>query len=164
MIIVVSRAVNRKERKMPVKNYSWAVQGIYKITAEQANEEISKLSEVTPHNIVELAKDENSPLHNEFEWNDTVAGEKYREDQARKMLLAIIVKEEKVNKKLVETRAYISAIKRYTYKPIDVVVKDIDEYEHMLNMAMRELQSFMKKYSSLKELEPIFEVIENIKK
>lgn len=41
---------------------------------------------ITAELVVELAKNPNHPLHNEFEWNDAVAAYQYRLAQARRML------------------------------------------------------------------------------
>lgn len=41
---------------------------------------------VTPRIVVDLARDENHPLHGEFEWRDGVAAEKFREEQARELI------------------------------------------------------------------------------
>lgn len=146
---------------MVLKTYSWAIPK-YKITAEEAHKEISKLSEVTPHNIVELAKDENSPLHNEFEWNDTIAGDKYREIQARDMLRCIIVHEENKDDKPTEIRAWVSTTEKCVYDRIEAVVSNETEYENLLKTALKELESFKKKYHSLKELKPIFEAMKEL--
>lgn len=41
---------------------------------------------ITPEAVVEDARDPESPLHDEFEWDDSVAAEKYRLEQARRLL------------------------------------------------------------------------------
>jgi len=47
---------------------------------------------ITPKMIVEAARDESSLLHDYFEWDDTVAAEKYREMQARTLLRSVDLK------------------------------------------------------------------------
>jgi len=47
---------------------------------------------ITPRMIVDAARDENSPLHDYFEWNDDVAAERYREMQARTLLRSVTLK------------------------------------------------------------------------
>ena len=47
---------------------------------------------ITPAELVAAARDESSPLHDYFEWDDGTAAEKYREMQARVMLRACSVK------------------------------------------------------------------------
>lgn len=41
---------------------------------------------LTPALVVETARDPEHPLHQRFEWDDEVAGEKYRKEQARKLI------------------------------------------------------------------------------
>lgn len=147
---------------MSAKTYSWTIPGYFKVTAEQAHNEIARLEKATPHNIVELARDENSILHNEFEWDNEIAGEKYREEQAKLMLRCIIVHEEKGDEKTTEVRAWVSTTERHVYETIEAVLTNEKEYENMLKTALKELESFKKKYHSLKELTPIFKAIDEL--
>ena len=68
----------------------------YKVSAEDCYTELQTLKEITPQNVVDLARNEDSKLHNDFEWDNEIAGEKYRLSQAREMiqLLAFEPKEE----------------------------------------------------------------------
>lgn len=45
---------------------------------------------VTPKEIVQDARDSTSPYHNLFTWDDSIAGEKYREEEARLILRSIV--------------------------------------------------------------------------
>ena len=45
--------------------------------------ELSKKNNLTAREIVEEARKKNSPLHDFFEWDDSIAAEKYRLAQAR---------------------------------------------------------------------------------
>jgi hypothetical protein len=42
--------------------------------------------ELTPKIVVNAARKKDSPLHDRFEWNNAVAGEKYREVQAAELI------------------------------------------------------------------------------
>lgn len=42
--------------------------------------------EVTPRNLLDLARDDRSPLHKLFEWDDDIAAEEFRIYQARKLI------------------------------------------------------------------------------
>lgn len=46
---------------------------------------------ITPQSVVERARNENSPIHDMFDWNDTSAAEKYRIWQARQYIKDITV-------------------------------------------------------------------------
>ena len=64
---------------------SWKIEGIFKANAQKCYEEISKLNRITPEDILNQAKDINSELHKCFEWDDTIAANKYRLQQARQV-------------------------------------------------------------------------------
>lgn len=49
---------------------------------------------VTPKAVVAAAYDDASPLHPHFEWDDTVAANQYRLDQARTLIRAIRVEDD----------------------------------------------------------------------
>lgn len=56
--------------------------------------------------VVKEAKSESSPLHKHFEWDDTEAATKWREEQARNLIRS--VKITVLNEKPVEFRAFVS--------------------------------------------------------
>ena len=43
-------------------------------------------NEITPRGLWELARAKDHPLHGEFEWDDTIAADAYRDEQARHLL------------------------------------------------------------------------------
>ena len=51
----------------------------------------SNLSVVTPRVVVEEARDPESPLHQYFEWDDTIAAQKHREWQARSLISSVFI-------------------------------------------------------------------------
>ncbi len=46
---------------------------------------------ITPASVVDAARAEDHPFHSYFEWRDEVAGEKYREMQARTLIRSVKV-------------------------------------------------------------------------
>ena len=142
--------------------YKWKIPK-YKCDAETAYNEINSLEVISQQNIVDLARDVNNPLHNDFEWDDAVAGEKYRCEQASRMLLALIVIDEKLTQKPdTEIRAFVSVPEPRTFEPIRAVIQNKDKREYMLSQALKELQAFQRKYAILTELEPVFDAIESL--
>ena len=132
----------------------------YKVTAEDCYKELQTLSEITPQNVVDLARNEDSKLHNDFEWDNDIAGEKYRLLQASEMirLLAFEPKEETHE----PTRVYQISTEKTVYKPVEMILKNEDEYQNLLKRALAELDSFKKRYSTLVELEQVFIEIEKL--
>ena len=77
---------------------------------QEALAEITRLSKankgkVTPALVVLAARPDESPLHQYFEWDDTKAGEKYREMQARTLLRACKI-DHKVNHHKIQIPKY----------------------------------------------------------
>lgn len=143
-----------------MKEYSWNITGFYnKFDANEVGKELEKIENLTPENVVEAAKNENNVMHDMFEWDDSIAGEKYRKQQASKILATIQVKiiaEDKPNKLV---RAFVTTKRNSNFKPIEKVVKSVDQYALLLDKAYRELNYIKIKYENLKEIQ---ELLENI--
>ncbi len=77
-----------KYQFIPVKTYGRA--SLSKKVAQIVGETMLDLGwakrPVEKHELLEVARSESHPLHNEFEWDDSVAGEKYRLSQAAHMI------------------------------------------------------------------------------
>ena len=58
-------------------SYRYKFDGLHKVSADIAGRVLQELSEsengLTPQGIVDVSRDVNHPLHNEFEWDNTVA-------------------------------------------------------------------------------------------
>ncbi len=138
---------------------SWKIDR-YKADAKQAYDEITRLEKITPQNVVELARNENSVIHNDFEWNDEIAGEKYRIIQAADMIRSFVIETKEEEKEPI--RALQITTTTNTYKPTEFFIKNEDEYQNLLRRAKIELQGFKKRYSRLTELEDIFKKIDEL--
>ena len=135
----------------------------FKADPEKAYAELMTLEEITTENVVELARNENSVIHNEFEWDDSIAGENWRKHQAGVLISNLVIEvEEPVKKDPVQIRVLHTTPDRHDYKPLEFFVKNEDEHEKLLNTAKRELQSFKTKYYLLSELKEVFTAIDNL--
>ena len=139
----------------------WKVQGIFKADAQKCYEEIGA-DKVTPEEVLAKATDENSELHKCFEWDDTEAANKYRLIQARQIIQMIVIKQEDTKKP--EMRVFQITTERNTYQPTILFLEQKDEYQALLDRALRELEAFKVRYSTLSELENIFKEIELVLK
>lgn len=142
-----------------MQSISWKIDR-YKADANEAYAEITRLEKITPQNVVELARNENSVIHNDFEWNDEIAGEKYRNIQAADMIRSFVVETKEEEKEPV--RALQITTTTNVYKPTEFFLKNEDEYQSLLKRAKMELQGFKKRYSRIAELEDIFKAIEEL--
>ena len=146
--------------------YKWKIEGVWKQDAEVVGNELQELAEennLSPESVLEKARDENSPLHNLFEWDDSVAAEKYRLNQARQIIQQIVIVKDHPNAESRMIRSFVTTSKNDgSYQLISAVVQDTDKYEVLLRRARLELQAFKEKYQTLVELKELFDVIDKI--
>lgn len=141
----------------------WKIKGLYKADAETVYKEITALGDsFSPADVVEAAKDESSELHKCFEWDDSVAAEKYREHQARMVITQLVVKVETTDNIPVAVRVISSASERNSYVPTKMLIRSEPEYADLLERAKRELRAFQQKYSTVVELQDIFAMIDTL--
>lgn len=138
---------------------TWRIQGYYKADAQKVAEEIG-FGKFTPMEVLEKAKDETTELHKCFEWNDSIAAEKYRLEQAKNIIRMLVYKKE--NKEQQVVRYYAKTEKKHVYQPTKQFLVQEDEYQGLLRRALAELEAFKNKYHTLTELENIFEAMEMI--
>ena len=111
---------------------------------------------LTPKTLLEANRDAGAVLHDEFEWNDDVAAEKYRVHQAGQIIRMLCVVPEVEESGAVPIRAYFPTSENKSYERIDIIVKNKDKYAELLASAYSELKAFQQKYKMLEELAPIF--------
>ena len=147
----------------------WKIKGLYKADAETIYNEIMSIGEtVRPSDVVELARDENTALHNLFTWDDSVAAERYREHEAGCIIRNIVIvnkdKTEDDKDKVVVVRAIMSTNERTKeYTTVQRIVTNKDSYTRLLVAALAELTAFKKKYETLSgDLEVVFDAIDQI--
>ena len=134
----------------------WRIDGIYKADAQKVADEIGN-DRISPAEVLEKARDVNSELHKCFEWNDSIAAEKYRLKQARGILINLVYKEKESNAEPVRTFQITS--QRNVYQPTVSFLVQEDEYQNLLKREKSELESFKKRYHTLSELQEVFEAI-----
>lgn len=116
---------------------------------------------LTPSALVDASRSESAPLHGEFEWNDGIAAEKYRETQAGYIIRSIEIVIEQASEPV---RAFVPI--RITddagYVPIQKVMRQPEYRDEILSRAMAEAKSFRRKYASLKQLAGVFAEIDKL--
>lgn len=122
-------------------------------------ERLEAENNLTAKALVDANRPEDAPLHNEFEWNDSIAAEAYRENQARHIINCIeIVREEKE-----PVRAFFSISRAESeYHHVDAIMKEEDKRQALLKQALSELVSFERKYRQLEELAAVFAAIDEV--
>lgn len=150
----------------------WRMPGLYPVGAEEAYEELEsirmKTGRLDAENVVEESRPETAVLHPCFEWNDSIAAEKYRLQQANGIIRNIVVRQVPTGgekKEAVEVRAFIHTEKE-NYQPLKIVLADKDLKRDMMRTALRELTTFEEKYRKLElvALNPVFNAIDEVKR
>jgi hypothetical protein len=118
--------------------------------------------------VVDAARPEGSPLHSQFDWNDDEAADKWRLEQARR-LIRVCVTTIPHGENEYRVRAFVSLAPDRQgegggYRRITAVVAERGMRAQLLEDALAELQSFEEKYRSLKELADVFAAARKVRR
>lgn len=131
--------------------------------AQKCYEEIMEicddLESASPQDILEKARNKDSELHKCFTWDDGIAAEKWRINEARLVTRQLVIKEVEVPKDRPEVRLFYKTDSESGYKPTQMILQKEDEYKALLERAWNELRAFKAKYAMLEELREIFDLI-----
>jgi hypothetical protein len=106
---------------------------------------------LTPSMVVNVARDPDHPLHTRFEWDDTVAGEKYRRHQAQQLIRSVRIRviDEDDPSQNYDIRAYQmvrTSSGTRTYQPTTEVVQDPFASRLILANMEREWRALRSRY------------------
>lgn len=137
----------------------WKFGSMFKGNAEKIYSEIQSIGEeATAKQILDYARNENTELHKCFEWDDSIAAERWRLQQARLIVCNLVYQE---SEKHEPTRIRVmQSTENNTYKPVRLILQNKTEYEQLLNRALAELHAFKERYKNLSELEEILALID----
>lgn len=106
---------------------------------------------LTPPAVVDAAEDEAHPLHPHFDWDNDVAGPKWRITQAQALIRA--VKVEPIKEEDEPARAFLSISDRgVSYRPLQQVLDSADLQARLLASAERDLEAFQHRYRTLSDI------------
>ena len=149
--------------------YSWKLYS-YKVPAETVGQEFEKIEKqygkLTNDLVLQDAEDENSPLHELFEWDNEVAGHKYRLQQATQLIISLAIEPEETPKPK-PVRAYYNVSsdeKKGSFINMKSAFSNPDTKDIILQRAKKELEAFKVKYQNLSELADVFEKIDELLK
>lgn len=121
---------------------------------------------LTPAIIVDESRAEDAPLHNRFEWDDTVAAEQYRFLQAARIIRGVRVThaEGGADTEPEGVRAFLPVRGRerddagsWTYEPTRKALADPTSRCILLNEMRRDWRAFQSKYQALSEYATLIE-------
>ena len=131
---------------------------LFKADAEKVASEIEHLENATPERILDYARNEDTELHKCFEWDDSIAGENWRKQQARMIVCNLVYVDDK-KKEPSKLRVFYQSEEK-EYKPVKFTLQKKDEYQELLERALKELHAFKEKYKMLTELDEIMKLID----
>lgn len=136
------------------------------MSIEEELEEIAKKADgiLYPAAVVEYARNPETALHGEFTWNDTIAAEQWRIQQARQIIRVRIVSQAN---NPVTIRAYVSLSEDRQnpgggYRRFQDVMADPELRRQYLRQALKEVEHWRQKFKSLEELDPVFSAIAEV--
>lgn len=137
-------------------SYQWKIKGLYKgVEAEAAAAELERIQsiygKITPDIIVREATDLSSPLHPCFEWDNDIAGDRYRLIQARTLLnnIQVVVLSDGESREIsvyevVSREEGYKSIDTFTSENIEYVRIEIKRQLHVLNNKLKLYNNFSK--------------------
>lgn len=113
--------------------------------------------------VVEFARDPNTELHRQFDWEDTEAAHKWRLHQARNVIRINVSLLPTVQRKF---RTFVSLDADRNngggYRSTVKVMSDGAMRDALIEQALKELESFRKRYESFTEFAGLFAEIDRV--
>jgi len=141
--------------------------------AQVYGEELEKIAAenggvLTPDSVVKAAENEDSPLHDHFDWNDSSAAEKFRLAQARQMINHIEITVTIDGDEIAEQRAFMNVMQpskngksgSNVYVTVEKAMTSKEYRKQILATAMREAKYWEEKYKEYNELSEVFSAID----
>lgn len=120
---------------------------------------------ITPALLVDAARSPAHPLHNEFDWDDSAAAERWRQQQARVLINCVRVIVTGGDGPATRV-AYVSVQTRddgKAYLPSSVVLSDVEYRDQAIAEALSILEGWKRRFAHLEELAEVFAVIDRVR-
>lgn len=117
----------------------------------------ARRGKLTPRLLVEDSKPETAPLHGAFEWDDTVAGERFRLIQAAQVIRSVHVTViDEPDRPPVKVRAYLPVSRDEddpdsSYEPVETIARSARLTALVREQMRREWTQLRRKYQSHEE-------------
>lgn len=146
--------------------YQWRDGSRFKSAPQGTGEFLEKVAKkhegvLTAGVVVDAARSNKSIIHGEFEWDNEVAAEDYRKEQAR-LLLRSLVTVQTVGKTEQAVRTYfvVHEGESRAYVPTLRILSDTEMRGELLSEALSALKSLQRKYAMLTELTPVWAALQ----
>lgn len=139
--------------------------GLTRQRAIAIREELEKLGAgvlLTPETVVEAARHPKSPLHDQFEWNDGVAGEAYRIQQARALIKRVRVDVVRADQTVISAPVFVRAPDgNGGYALTQAVAVSAPDRRQVVLMALAQCRSILQNLAA-QELDELVQHIDRI--
>lgn len=162
------------------KKYSYRSGYAYKVPAQTVGKALESIEEkegkVTSASFLEYSRPETSDTHSMFEWNDSIAAEKYRLRQSAAIIGQIEVEIQYIDTSQEASEIQITPVPAFvnvagkstrasaTFVNVVTAVDNKDMWKQVVQNAVAELNAFKRKYSRFKEFEKIIKDIEKLER
>lgn len=110
---------------------------------------------LTPDIVVDVARDPGHPLHNRFEWEDSVAAESWRRAQAHELirLAKVVYREATETERARHVRAFhaVRTEQGHVYEPAEKVAGDPFQSRLLMADMEREWKALRRRYEEFEE-------------
>jgi hypothetical protein len=114
-----------------------------------------RYQELTPELVLDEARDTSHPLHSKFEWDDSIAAEAHRREQARHLIRTVKVSFVKADGGTGTVRQYHAVRRndspRRSYRKVEELATDDLARMVLLQEMKRDYQRMKERYGSFKE-------------
>ena len=130
--------------------------------------ELDKLAvdgKLTAQAVVDAAREESSPLHGYFEWDDNKAANEYRLLQARKLIRVVVQPCEPLDNQpmhVYQSLVTDRVVPGGGYRTTEAILSTEAWRNTLLEQAKRELVGVRNKYASLTELAKVWTAIDTV--
>jgi hypothetical protein len=148
--------------------YGWKDSRSFKVPAQVVGEVLEQIEaargEITPRAVVEEARPVKSPIHSFFEWDDSKAADKYRDEQARALVACVVVRALDGAESKSAPRAFVSLSSDdgRSYLGIVSAMSDSEKRAQILSRARKEIEEWRDRYRALEEFSRLFKVIDKL--
>ena len=160
---------------MAAFHYEYRVKRLYKAPAQAVGELCEALQEsdkgLTPATLLDASRAEGSLLHDDFEWVDSVAAEKYRLSQAQDIIQNVIIVQESSDEEEREEADKPSPVRGFVnipggktaYVTLQNAMSNSEWRNHLLRQAKGDMEAFIGKYRRLEELASVIQAMDEAK-
>jgi len=145
------------------------------VDAQETGDELERIREenggqLRPEGVVDAARDPQSLLHPCFEWDDAVAGEKYRREQASNLIRSIrvlLIRSDENGEEKLPVRAFINVIPEGSdtrvYLPRALVASTPTLYNQAVNDAISYLRAAEVRLAEFRDMRKDVERIRQVR-